>query len=110
MIDSCLDDLPTLKDFKELKKGDSVYSGQYGIGKVHSLHSRDEVIVQFSDIRERLAIYDGIRRIPETYLHCPGNSKVQVVCDGKSMSFAQLKKKNKAERKLARMNKKILND
>ncbi len=110
MIDSMLDDLPALKDFKTLKRGDSVYSRQYGVGEVHSLYNRDEIIVQFSGLRKRLSIYDGIRRIPENYLQRPGNAKVQVICDGKSMSFAKFKKQNIAERKRARMNKKIMND
>ncbi len=110
MIDSFLDNLPALKDFKELKKGDRVYSKQFGVGEVHSLYTRDEIIVQFSVLRKRLSAYDGICKIPENYLQPQGNSKVQVVCDGKNMSFAEFKKKNKVERQRVRLEKKLLKE
>ena len=100
MIPSDLDNLPTLRNFTELKIGDKVYQKQFGVGEVRMLYNRDEIIVQFSNLRKRLSIFDGVCRIPEGYIECQSvrGSKVEVVCDGQSMSFAAFKKKNKAER------------
>lgn len=110
MINSYLDGLPWLKQFKDLKRGDRVYSKQYGIGEVHSLYNKDEVIIQFNTLRKRLSIVDGVSRIPQEYIESqtPRSMKVEVVCDGKNMSFAEFKRQKKAERARQRAQKKLL--
>lgn len=110
MIDHILNNLPILKVFKELERGDSVYSRQYGIGEVHSLYKDDEVIVRFSNLTKRLSVHDSISKIPEKYLQKQISTKVEVIYDGKKISFAEFKRKNRAERERIKIEKEILKD
>jgi hypothetical protein len=108
MIDNILNNLPILEDFKNLNRGDGIYSRQYGIGTIESLYEEDEIIAQFSSLRKRLSIYDDISKIPEKYHQKQGRAKVEVVCDGKSMSFAEFKRMNRAEKKRIKLKEKLL--
>lgn len=105
-----LNNLPILKVFKGLKRGDSVYSKQYGVGTVRSLYKDDEVIVQFSSLTKRLSVHDGVSEMPEKYFKKPKNTKIEVVCDGNSMSFKEFKKKNRAERERMKLEQELLKD
>lgn len=110
MIDNVLNELPVIKDFKEIEVGDSIYSKQYGIGTIESLYSYDEVIVQFSDLRKRLAIYDGISKIPEQYFRKQKRAKVEVVCEGERMSFTDYKKRNRVKKKHMKLKEELLKE
>ncbi len=102
-----LNQLLPLNTFKGLERGVKVYSRQYGLGEVHSLYGDDEVIVQFSGLRKRMSIHDGISRIPEGYLKKPKNTKIEVVVDGKHISFAEFKRKNREEKKRIKLEEQI---
>lgn len=110
MIDNILNNLPIVKDFKELNQGCRVYSAQYGVGTVCSLYNDDEVVIQFTGLRKRLSIYDGICKIPELYFQKQKNTKVEVVSEGRHMSFAEFKKMNKAKKKFIKLNEKLLKE
>lgn len=110
MIDNTLNNLPILKDFKELEEGDRIYSRQYGVGAICSLYHDDEVVIQFSDLRKRLSIHDSISKMPEQYLQKQKNTKVEVVFEGKHMSLAEFKKRNRAEKKHMKLKEKLLRE
>ena len=94
-----------VKDLKEIEKGERIYSRQYGIGTIASLYEDDEIIVQFSNLRKRLSVQDGISKIPEKYLQKQRNAKVEVIFEGKSISFAEFKKRSRAEKKHIKLRK-----
>ena len=99
MIDQILDSLREVKEFKGLEKGCKVYSKQYGVGELRSVYKDDEIIVQFSNLSKRVSVLDGISKIPERYLKKQKNTKIEVACDGKNMSFAEFKRKNRDAKK-----------
>jgi hypothetical protein len=99
MIDNVLNNLPLLKDFKDLKLGDRIYSRQYGIGTIRSLYN-DEIIVQFSGLRKRLSVCDGISKMPALQRQ---NTKVEVLYGGQSISFKEYKKRSRLEKKRAKL-------
>jgi len=106
MIDNIFNDLPLLKDFKDLKEGGHVYSKQYGVGIVCTLYN-DEIIVQFSGLRKRVAVYDGVSGVPAKYLK-KQTTKIEVLHDGNAMSFKEFKKRNKIEKKKAEIRQALL--
>lgn len=110
MIDSPLDNLPILKVFKELKRGDIVYSKEHGLGTIQSLYEKDEIIVQFSSLRKRISVHDNISKVPYSCLQKQPKSKVEVVCDGKAMSFAEFKKRNRAIQRQVKLEQALLKE
>lgn len=109
MLNEDLNSLPSLNSFEELKHGDAVYSKKYGVGKIFSLYN-DEVIVQFSNVRQRLSVHDGLSKIPERHLQKPQKTKVEIVYDGKYISFKELKQKNREEAKRKKVEEEIRRD
>lgn len=109
-MDAIFNNLPIIKVFKGLRRGDTVYSKQYGIGKIESLYKEDEIIVQFSSLRKRLSVHDNISKIPVKYLQKPKYGKVEVIWDGKNISFAELKRRNQAERDRIKLEEEILKE
>jgi|GEM_PF-3231842 len=110
MIDNTLNNLPILKDFKELEEGDRIYSRQYGVGTTCLLYNDDEIVIQFSDLRKRLSIQDGISKIPERYFQKQKNTKVEVVFEGRHISLTEFKKRNRAEKKHMKLKEKLLRE
>ena len=103
-----LDQLPLLEEFKKLDRGDRVYSRQYGVGKVQSLYREDEVIVQFTDLRKRISIEDGLSKIPESFSKKLKRSKIEVEYNGKSISFSEFKDKNRAQKEKKQLEEDLL--
>jgi len=106
MIDNIFNELPLLKDFKDLKERNHVYSRQYGVGIICSLYN-DEIVVQFSGLRKRVAVHDEISRVPAKYLQ-KQTTKIEVSHDGNAMSFKEFKKRNRLEQKRAEIRQALL--
>jgi len=99
MLDQDLNNLPILKEFKDLKRGDKVYSKKYGLGKVFELYREDEVIVAFTELRKRFSEVDQeIALIPEESLQKKTKS-MEVFIGGKKVSFKEFKRRQEIERR-----------
>lgn len=103
-----LDNLPILSSFKELKRGDKVYSKKYGLGLIVSLYKNDEIIVAFPNLRKRFSVEEEeISQIPAENLIWR-RPRVKVIVDGVNMSFKEFKLKNKLEKKRIELENKII--
>lgn len=92
-----LDDSPLLESFKDLQRGENVYSRKHGLGYVYSLYN-DEVVVQFSILRKRFSVDDKeIRKIPDKYLERL-KTKVEINIRGKKMNYTEYKKRHRLTR------------
>jgi hypothetical protein len=92
---SNFDDLPILKSFGNLKRGDVVYSARYLIGTVIRLH-HDEVVVEFSHFRKRIAPDENDLRLVQRRGISKKRPKVAVTVGGEKMSFRAYKKERQA--------------
>ena len=93
------DSLPVLKSFQGLKRGDKVYSKQYGLGKVAELYREDEVIVDFTELRKRISeLEQEIALILEESLQKP-SKKLEVFISGEKVSFKEFKRRREIERR-----------
>ncbi len=102
-----LDKLPILKCFNGLKRRDKIYSKKYGLGEVHCLYGKDEIIVIFSFGRKRFsANEEEISIVPAKNLLGKKNT-VKVTYDGRKMSFAKYKKMMREEKELQKRKKEL---
>ena len=93
------DSLPVLRTFKDLKRGDKVYSKKYGLGKVAELYREDEAIVDFTDLRKRISELDQeIALIPEEYLQ-KQSKKLEVFIGEEKVSFKEFKRRREIEQR-----------
>ena len=110
MHDFLYDKLVPLGGFKGLKRKQKVYSKKYGLGQIVSVNRYDEIIVDFPHLTKRIsADEEEICIIPDQYLK-KQSAWVEVNIDGKSMSFAEFKRRNILKRKFIRKLEKIENE
>ena len=87
-----IENSPFIENFKDLQRGETVYSKKYGLDQVHAFYN-DEIIIQFSSLRKRFSPEDKeIRSVPQEFLS-KRKSKVLVTFDGEEMSFRKYKEK-----------------
>jgi len=92
-LENNFDSLPILKKFDGLKYGSKVYSKKHGLGKVAELYSKDEVIVQFSDLRKRFSELDKeIALIPEENQK-KISKKMEIFVGEEKVSFKEFKRR-----------------
>ena len=93
-------DSPVLKSFKELQRGDNVYSRKYGTGQVYSLYEEKQVIVHFSSLRKRISLGDkDLSKVPDECSKKQRN-RIEVKLNGKKVSLKEYKQRRKIEKQI----------
>lgn len=92
------EELPPLKTFDGLKRGDKIYTKSFGVGEVVRLYDRGQIIVGFHSCRKRFSPVDcEVWKVPSAMLEKRLGRPLASI-NGKAMTMKQYKRNKRIER------------